>query len=75
MILSKKCETGNHPFSADSEKNRHTSRNVAHAPKADRSEITPNRIQATWLTFLEDFSLEHSLRDLRITTIEIAGVF
>jgi len=74
MILSKKCETGNHPFSADSEKNRHTPRNVAHAPKADRSEITPGGIQATRLTFLE-VSLEHSLRGLRITTIEIAGVF
>ena len=74
MILSKKCETGN-PFSADSEKNRHASRNVAHVPKADRSEITPDRIQATRSTFVEDFSLEHSLRGLRITTIEIAGVF
>jgi hypothetical protein len=74
MILSKKCETHN-PLSVDSEKSRHPSSNVVQAPKASRSEITPGGRQATRLTFLEDFSIEHSVRGLRITTIEIAGIF
>jgi len=74
MILSKKCETRNR-LSVDSEKGRHLSGNVGQVPAADRSEITPGKLQATRLTFLEDFSLEHSLRGLRIATIEIAGIF
>ena len=74
MTISKKCETRN-PLSVASEKNRHSSSDVVQAPKADRSEITPGGLQATRLTFLEDFSIEHSLRGLRITTIEIAGIF
>jgi hypothetical protein len=74
MILSKKCETRN-LLSVNSEKSRHLSSDVVQAPKSGRSEITPGELQSTPLTFLEDFSIEHSVRGLRITTIEIAGIF
>jgi hypothetical protein len=44
-------------------------------PKADYSEITFGEPQASRVTFLEDFTLEHSLNDMRVTLIEIAGIF
>jgi len=74
MIFSKKCATRNR-LSVDSQKSRHSSSNVVQTPRTDRSEITSGGLQATRLTFLDDFSLEHSLGGLRITTIEIAGIF
>ena len=74
MILAKKCTTRNR-LSTGSEKSRYSSRNVGQAPRADCSEITPDGPQATRLTFLEDFTLEHSLHVLRIPLIEIAGIF
>ena len=44
-------------------------------PRAACAEIVPDKPQAIRVTFLEDFTLEHSLHGLRITLIESAGIF
>ena len=74
MSLPKKCDSGNR-ISPGSEKSRHSSLKVGRAPIAKSSEITPDGPQAARLSFLEDFTLEHSLHWRRITTIEIASIF
>jgi len=48
-----------------SEKNRHLSTTVGSASKADRSKLPPDESPPTRLTFLEDFTLEHSLYGMR----------
>lgn len=58
----------------DSEKNGLWSTYVGLTFPADCPEITPEP-GAGRLTFLEDFTLEHSLHGLRITLIELAGIF
>lgn len=74
MSLLKKCDSGS-PISPSPERSRHFSRSVQQALKADCSKIEPDEPGITRLTFLQDFTLEHSLQGLRITTIEIAGIF
>lgn len=74
MSFAQKHDTRNR-MSADSEKSQHWSKKIGIVPRADCSEITPGKPQATRLTFLEDFTLEHCLHSLRITAIEIAGIF
>jgi hypothetical protein len=74
MSLPRKRDTRNR-LCADSEKSRYWPRKVGLALTADCSEIKPGKPQATRLTFLEDFTLEHCLHGLRITTIELAGIF
>ncbi len=70
MSLAKKHDTRNR-LSADSEKSQH----VGPVVRVDRWEIKLGKPLATRLTFLEDFILEHCLHRLRITAIEIAGIF
>ena len=45
------------------------------AAKAKPAKIKPDRPCGTRLTFVEDFTLEHSLHGLHITSIEISGSF
>lgn len=73
-LLLKKCDTRNR-LSSSSRKGRNSSWKVGQAPIAKCSEILPNGPQATRLSFLEDFALEHSLHGQRITAIDIAGIF
>ena len=74
MSFPKKYDSDG-PISLSPERSRHFSRSVQQAPKADCSKIAPHEPEITRLTFLQDFTLEHSLHGLRITTIEIAGIF
>lgn len=74
MSLPKICDSDS-PISPSPERSRHFSRSVRQALKADCSKIKPDEPGITRLTFLQDFTLEHSLQGLRITTIEIAGIF
>jgi len=61
---------------ADSEKSGYWAENaVGLALTADCSEIKSAEPQATRLTFLEDFILEHCLHGLRNSSIEIGGIF
>jgi len=43
--------------------------------RANSSEIKPDESWASGLTFVEDFTLEHSLPALHATSIEISGSF
>lgn|SRR5512146_2124666 len=44
-------------------------------PKVDCAGLTSDEPQVRRATFLEDFTLNHSLNGLRVTSIEIAGIF
>ena len=74
MSLAQKHDTPNWR-TADLEKSQHRSKNAGLVPIADCSGSEPSELQTTGLTFLQDFSLEHSLHGVRITAIEIAGIF
>ena len=74
MSLTQKHEPPNWR-TADFEKSQPWSKNAGLVPIADCSESEPSEPLATGLTFLQDFSLEHSLHGVRITAIEIAGIF
>lgn len=73
-LLLKKCDTRNR-LSSSSRKNRSSSRKVGQDPIAKCSEIMPNGPRATRLSFLEDYTLDHSSHGQRIAAIEIAGIF
>ena len=74
MSLPQKCDTGDR-LSSSPEISRHLSREVGRAQIARSSEIMPDGPHSTRLSFLEDFTLEHSLNEVRIKTVEIAGIF
>lgn len=74
MSLPQKCDTGNR-LSSSSEKSPHLFRKFGQAPIAKCSEIMPDGPHATRLSFLEDFIFQHSLNGVRITAVEIAGIF
>jgi len=50
-------------------------RPVGQTDRAVPSEIKPDKLRASRLAFVEDFSREHSLHGKYITSIEISGVF
>lgn len=60
-------------MSEDSEKICHWSTKVGLQSSADRSEITSEDPLPTQLSFLEDFTLEHSLGGMRSAVMEIAA--
>jgi hypothetical protein len=62
-------------LSVGSNKSGSLHRRAARADKANPLEITPERPRASRLTFVEDFTLEHSLPGLQITSIAMAGSF
>ena len=74
MSLLKKCDVKNR-LSASPNESRHSFRPVRQADRANSSEIKPDRPWASRVTFVEDFSLEHSLPGLHMSLIEISGSF
>ena len=53
---------------------RHPYRTVRHLSRVD----TESRLRATWIgkvSFIEDFTLEHSIHGLRVTSIEVTSLF
>ena len=74
MSLLKKRDVTNR-LSASRNQSRHSLRSAGHADRANPSEIKPDGPWASGLTFVEDFTREHSLPGLYITSIEISGVF
>ena len=56
-------------------RSRHSLKPVGQADRAKPSEIKPDGPRASRLTFVEDFTLEHSLPGVHITSIEISGIF
>jgi hypothetical protein len=54
---------------------RHSFMPVGRADRANPSEIKPDRPRASRLTFVEDFTLEHSLPGLHIASFELSGCF
>jgi hypothetical protein len=74
MSLLKKCDAKN-CLSASRNKSRHSFRPVGQDDRAGFSEIKPDGPRASRLTFVEDYTREHSLPGLDITSIEISGCF
>jgi hypothetical protein len=61
-------------LSAIRNKSRPSFRPVSEADGANHLETKSDRKWAGRLSFFEDFTLEHSLHGLQITSIEIAGI-
>ena len=74
MRLLKKCDVNNR-LPASRNKSRPSFRPVGQAHRANPSEMKPHRPWAGRRTFVEDFTREHSLPCLQITSIEISGSF
>ena len=74
MSLLKKCDAKNR-LSASRNQSRHSFKPVEQADRANPSEIKPDGPPTSRLNFVEDFTLEHSLLGLHITSIEISGSF
>jgi len=74
MSILKKCDAKNH-LSASRNRSRHSFRPPGQADRAKPSEIKPDGPRASRLTFVEDFTREHSLPGVHITSIEISGSF
>jgi hypothetical protein len=74
MSLLKKCDAKNR-LSASRNQSRHSFRPVGQADRASPSEIKLDRPWAGGLPFVEDYTREHSLPGLQITSIEISGSF
>ena len=74
MSLLKKCDANNRP-PASRNKSQRSFGPVRHANRANSAEIKPDGPWASRLTFVEDFTLEHSLPGMQITSIEISRCF
>jgi hypothetical protein len=74
MSILKKCATNNRQ-SARPNKSQPLFGPVGRALSADSSEVKPDGPWPGRLTFIEDFTLEHSHSGLRITSIEFSGSF
>jgi hypothetical protein len=74
MNLLKKSDVKKH-LSASRNEIGHSFRPVSEADRANHLETKPDRKWTGRLTFFEDFTLEHSLHGLQITSIETAGIF
>ena len=74
MSLLKKCDVKDR-LSASRNKKRHSFRPAEQALKVNSSETKPDGPRAGRLTFVEDFTLEHSLHGMYLASIEIAGIF
>lgn len=74
MRLLKKCDANNR-LSASRNKSRHSFKPVGRADRANPSEIKPDGPRASRLTFVEDFTQEHSLPGVHILSIGISGSF
>jgi hypothetical protein len=74
MSAPKKCTANDHLF-ASRNKVRNSRRRAARVDQANRLQIASPTPRTNGLTFLEDFVLEHSLRGLRITSVEMGSNF
>ena len=74
MILLKKCDADNR-LPANRNKSRPSFRPVEQADRANPSEMKPDRPSASRLTFVEDFTREHSLPGPASILSEISGSF
>ena len=74
MSSPRKCDANN-CLPASRGKSHHPFAPSKQADRASPSVIKPARPWAGSLTFFEDFTLEHSLPGLRITSIAILGGF
>jgi len=74
MSLLKKRDANNR-LTRSRNKSRPLFRPVRRAHRANPSEMKPDRPWVGRLTFFEDFTREHSLPGLQITSIEISGNF
>jgi hypothetical protein len=74
MSLLKKCDANNRLL-ASRNKSQHSFRLVRHADRANSSKIKPDGPWAGKLAFVEDFTREHSLPGLQVTSIGISGSF
>jgi hypothetical protein len=74
VSLFKKCVVKNR-LSANGDKRRHPFRPLGHAGGVNSSEIKPDGPLMGRLTFVEDFTREHSFPVLQIALIEISGTF
>jgi hypothetical protein len=74
MNLLKKCNAKDR-LSASWNKSLHSLMPVGQADRANPSEIKPDGPRVSKQTFVEDFTREHSLPGVHITSIEISGSF
>jgi len=74
MILLK-TSNANSRQSFGRNKSQRSLGSVGKASSADSSEIKSDGLWAAKLTFVEDFTLEHSFPGLQITLTEISGNF
>ncbi len=74
MSILKKCDAKNR-LSASRNKSQHSFMPVGQADRATFSAIKPDGPQASRLTFVEDYTREHSLPGLHVTSLEISGSF
>ena len=74
MSLLKRCAVKNR-LSVNRDKSRHPFRPLGQACVMNSSEIKPDRPLVGKLTFVEDFTREHSFPVLNIASIEVSGSF
>jgi hypothetical protein len=74
MSLLKECDANNRPPESCN-KSQQSFGPVRHADAPNSSEVKPDGPWASKVTFVEDFTREHSLPGLQITSIEISGCF
>ncbi len=74
MSILMKCDAETR-LSASRNKSRHSFKPAGQADRANPSVIKPDGPRASRPTFVEDFTREHSLLGLHITSIEISGIF
>jgi len=74
MSVLRQCDAKYHLLVAR-DKSRHSHRRITRPDDANPLEIKPDEHRTNRSVFLEDFIVEHSLPDLQITPIEMAGSF
>jgi hypothetical protein len=74
MGLLRKCDANDH-LSASRNMSRRSFWPTVRTDKANPPEIKPDKLRTSKLTFIEDFTLEHSLSGRQFAPIEISGIF
>ena len=74
MNLLMKCNANNR-LPASRNQSQPSFRPMRLVERVNPIKINPDGLRASRLTFVEDFTLEHSLSGLQITSIEISGSF
>ena len=74
MNTFKKCDANNRQC-ASRNMGRHSTKPTGQAVRANSSETEPNGSWIGTVTFVDDFTREHSRPDLYLASIEISGNF